>query len=393
MMKNDYRRSLIMLRTHAQGYSGHVRLERRTLMGTMYVMINAPGDGSVLCASLVRRNNRGEYVAVKLGELRRDGRGQASLAYSFDPRNIEGAALEEYWLIAIVARDPLGRCSVVLSGNVNGSREVDWDAVQAAACAACRLPVCENCPPPVSIPARPGEGPLGPQTPALPPVDIPARPGEGPLNPPTPTLPPPDAPAAPGEGPLNPPTPTVPDGAPAQPGEGPAELPTPSLPDGTPAAPGIGPLNPPTPDLTAIPEEIPSDGFQPADDLPEGLPLPTTFAPASATAAELLGLDSSVPWPGVAEQVRSYFTQPPKELMPGDGYTYVSAPMPAGSGYDHVEVGIRAEDGVPISVAYALPSRFTPEPPPGLEDYVWKGGAADGWWVIETDNYTGERMI
>lgn len=375
MMRNDYRRSLIMLRNHVQGYSGHVRLERRTLMGTLYAVINAPGDGSVLCASLVRRNARGEYVAAKLGELRRDGRGQASLAHSFDPRNIDGFALEDYWLIAIVARDAAGRCSVVLSGNVNGSREVDWSAVQAAACAACsepQPPVCENCPPPVNIPARPGEGPLGPQTPALPP----------------------DTPASPEEGPEELPTPSVPDGEPAAPEEGPEELPTPSVPDSTPAEPEEGPAELPTPGLNGEPEEqLPSDGLQPADDLPVNLPLRTAFAPAKAAAAELLGLDASVRWPGVAEQVRAYFAQPAKELMLGDGYIYVTAPMPAGSGYDHVEVGLKAQEGVPVSVAYALPSRFTPEPPPGLEDYTWKGGAADGWWVIETDNYTGERIV
>lgn len=355
MMKNDYRRSLIMLRTHVQGYSGHVRLERRTLMGTMYVVINAPGDGSTLCASLVRRGSQGEYTAVKLGELRRDGRGLASLAYSFDPRNIEGVPLEDYWLIVIVARDAAGGCSVVLSGNVNGSREVDWSAAQTAACAACSVPR-----PPVSVPPRSEES--------------------------APTL---DVPAAPGEGPLGTQTPTVSDGEPAQSEEGPEQLPTPSLPaesDGE-------SLKAPTPEVSVNPEESPSDSLQPADELPEDVPLQTTFAPEVTTAAELLGLDASVRWPGVAEQVREYFLQPPKEMTLNDGYTYVTAPMPADSGYDHVEVGLKAQGGVPISVAYALPSRYTPEPPSGLENYAWKGGETDGWWVIETDNYTGERIV
>ena len=35
MMRNDYRRALILLRSNAASYSGHVRLERRTLMGSM----------------------------------------------------------------------------------------------------------------------------------------------------------------------------------------------------------------------------------------------------------------------------------------------------------------------------------------------------------------------
>lgn len=357
MMKNDYRRSLIMLRTHVQGYSGHVRLERRTLMGTMYVVINASGDGSALCASLVRVGRQGEYTAVKLGELRRDGRGQASLAYSFDPRNIEGVSLEDYRLIVIVARDAAGGCSVVLSGNVNGSREVDWSAAQTAACAACSAPR-----PPVSIPPRPGE-----------------------------ESPQPDVPAAPGEGPLGAQTPTVSDGEPARPDEGPEQLPTPSLPDTPPAESGEDSME--MPEVSDEPEVTPSDSLQPADELPEELPLQTTFASETATAAELLGLDASVRWPGVSEQVREYFLQPPKKMTLDDGYLYVTAPMPADSGFDHVEVGLKAQGGVPVSVAYALPSEYTPEPPLGLENYVWKGGETDGWWVIETDNYTGERIV
>ena len=316
-------------------------------MGTMYAVINAPRDGSVLCASLVRRNADGGYTAVKLGELRRDGRGQANLAYSFDPRSIDGLALEEYRVIAIAARSPAGRCSVVLSGNVNGSREVDWNGMQAAVCAA-----CGNTRPQTDVPARPGEGPSGAQTPVLPPAETPASPGEGPVEAPTPSLP---------------------ADTPAQPDEGPVDAPMPSVPPET---------EPPF-----------SGGDQPAFDLPEELPLPNAFAPAERTAAEVLGLDASVRWPGVSEQVRAYFSQPPETLTPDDGYTYVYAPMPAGSGYDRVEVGLKAENGVPVSVAYALPSRYTPEPPQGLEDYSWRGGSNDGWWVIETDNYTGERIL
>lgn len=355
MMRNDYRRSLIMLRNHVQGYSGHVRLERRTLMGTLYAVINAPNDGSILCASLVRRDRQGNYIGVRLGELRRDGRGQASLAYSFDPRNIGGVPLEDYWLIAIVSRDRLGRCTVALSGSVNGSREMDWNGVQAAACAACREnrpPACEFCPPD-DRPASPGVGPLGPQTPALPPMDQPASPGEGPVELPTPV---------------------GPDGNPALPGEGPENLPTPEIPSGEAAAPDEGPLGLPTPDV-------------PVPDTPE-----IAFASARNAAAEL-GLDASAPWPGAAEQVREYFaSQPVKEMMLGDGFTYVSAPMPEGSGYDHIAVGLKVQDGIPAEVSYALPSKYSAAPPQGLENYAWKGGAADGWWVIYTDSYTGERL-
>ena len=40
MLKNDYRRALIMLRALAEGVSGYVRLERRTLIGTLQFTIN-----------------------------------------------------------------------------------------------------------------------------------------------------------------------------------------------------------------------------------------------------------------------------------------------------------------------------------------------------------------
>lgn len=42
MIRNDYRRALIMLRALEKGYSGHVRLERRTLRGNMQFSITAP---------------------------------------------------------------------------------------------------------------------------------------------------------------------------------------------------------------------------------------------------------------------------------------------------------------------------------------------------------------
>lgn len=139
MMKNDYRRALIMLRAHEKGYSGHIRLEHRTLSGSMYFMVGAPGSGNTLCAALVRRDAKGAYFAAKLGELRRDSRGQATLAYSFDPRNIDGRPLDEYRVAVVVERRPDG-CGLVLSGNVNGAREVSWPEVSAAACSVCRVP-------------------------------------------------------------------------------------------------------------------------------------------------------------------------------------------------------------------------------------------------------------
>ena len=42
MNRNEYRRAFIMLRAAMPGYGGHVRLERRTLTGSMYFIITAP---------------------------------------------------------------------------------------------------------------------------------------------------------------------------------------------------------------------------------------------------------------------------------------------------------------------------------------------------------------
>ena len=350
MMRNDYRRALILLRPHEQGYSGHVRLERRTLMGSMYFVISVPPGGGELCAALIRRDREDTYFSSKIGVLRRDGRGQASLAYTYDPRNIDGYALEDYILIAIVNRGA-ENCNLVLTGNVNGSQEVSLNNVRIAACEACggeRNPACDLCPP-----QNPGIViPVPPPRPSQPSLDQPASPNEPPAENPgvqIPALPPTDQPASPDEPPEENPGPQIPM-LPGPDSEIPPQPPTPIQPRG--------------------------------EDLP---------AAAGITAAQKLELDASKPWPGVSEQVRPLFSAlPVRELMLNDGYTYVRAPMPAGSGYDHVNVGIRAENGKPVSIAYALPSRYSPEPPPGMEGYSWQGGASDGWWVIRTDAETGE---
>ena len=130
MMRNDYRRALILLRSNASSYSGHVRLERRTLMGSMYFVVQAPEPAEELRAALVGRDRSG-YYACALGQFKRDSRGQAVLSYSFDPRNLCGRELEQYQLVAVVRGD----CEIVLSGNVTGSAELNWAQVRAAVCA------------------------------------------------------------------------------------------------------------------------------------------------------------------------------------------------------------------------------------------------------------------
>ena len=130
MMRNDYRRALILLRSNAAAYSGHVRLERRTLMGSMYFVVQAPEAAENLRAALVGRDRNG-YYACALGQFKRDSRGQAVLSHSFDPRKLCGRELEQYQRVAVVRGD----CEIVLSGNVSGSAELNWAQVRAAVCA------------------------------------------------------------------------------------------------------------------------------------------------------------------------------------------------------------------------------------------------------------------
>lgn len=132
MLRNDYRRSLILLRSNSSGFAGHVRLERRTLMGGMYFSVQAPEDAENLQAALIGRSKKG-YYACDLGSLRRDGQRQFGLSASFDPRNICGRALEEYQLAAVLQTDAEG-CEIVLFGNLNGHAEMDWRSAVDAAC-------------------------------------------------------------------------------------------------------------------------------------------------------------------------------------------------------------------------------------------------------------------
>ena len=120
------------------------------------------------------------------------------------------------------------------------------------------------------------------------------------------------------------------------------------------------------------------------------------YAFASAgriTAAEAAGVDASSAWTSALEGIRQYFrTQPPEKLAFDDDFVYVRAPMPAGSGFPYVMIGIEADDGRIEEVRFALPGRFSESPPAGLDGYVWMGGPTEGWWVLTTDPQTGRSV-
>ena len=112
---------------------------------------------------------------------------------------------------------------------------------------------------------------------------------------------------------------------------------------------------------------------------------PADFPAPPPTAARQLGLDITTPWPGSAEDLRRLFaTQAPAEDAPRDGFTYVRAPMPEGSGYNESLAGLKAEDGRVTGLRYALPGRRAPEPPAGLDGYQWiAADGENGYWVSE----------
>ncbi len=442
MIKNDYRRALIMLRPNVQGYSGHVRLERRTLMGSMYFIVNTPDSLGQLQAALVGKNN-GEYFAITLGTLRRDGRGQANLAYSFDPRDIVGRPLEDYQLVAIVRIDG-DQCELVLTGNVNGSCEVTYSAVRDVVCAlygpASALPERPNTP---VQPSRPV--PSQPSTPVQPSRPVPSQPST-PVQPSRPVPSQPSTPVQPSRPvPSQPSTPVQPNvpARPISPVDQPMTLEEPPINqpmtlEEPPIAPTTrGAEEVPADDLPA-PEAVETPVAETAeesnatiDGASEGQPeqeqsmtstvetsqmdpevisgpktrIFTTMSMPTASeisagvaqpetdqksAAEQLGIDASLPWTPVLEPLRDLFqTQGAGQMPFEDPYVYVQAPMPEGSGFTHCMIGLQAGENGINSVRYALPARFTAEQPAGLEDYVWVGGPTEGWWVFTADPLTG----
>ena len=363
MNRNDYRRAFIMLRSAVPGYGGHVRLEKRTLSGNMYFIVTAPEGSGPLRAALAGQRN-GQYYAAPIGELARDRRGQLALAWPFDPRRIDGRPLEAYAWVA-VANAGGESCAVVLTGNVEGSREVDPAALERAVCAlfAGNAPAADlPGPDEVPLPSPPVEGaaPAGPDESALS-ADAP-DPVEG------------TASAGPDEPALSADAPDPVDApgraAPAESADGDVKIYTRSRPSAVSA------------DAQACPspaEEAPARApASPADAAPESS-APEYVGPQ--TAANVLGLDIAEAWIEPAEPLRRLFaTQAPVDAPFPDGLTYVAAAMPAGSGLGDCLIGLRAADGRITGIRYAVPGAYAPEPPAGLEDYRWD---AAGYWTLD----------
>ena len=354
MIRNEFRRAFIMLRAAMPGYGGHVRLERRTLTGSMYFIVTAPQGVNELTAALAGQQN-GEYYAAPIGALTRDRRGQLALAWQFDPRAIDGRPLEAYAWVVVAATG--GPCAVALTGNVEGARAMDPDALGRAVCA-----LFAPAQPPVQAPAADLPEP---EAAPVPPVDDSAFVAEQTVFEPEPAPEPvPTEPAAKSDmrGDVRIYTSTRARLRAA------AQRARESCPT-EPAPAGDPPQSQPAPEESASPSQPDSP-----DDAQE-----------AQTAAQALGLDITAPWPGEAESLRRLFaTQAPRMTLLGDGYTYVAAPLPAGAGYDESLVGLKAEDGRITAIRYALGGRRAPEPPAGLEGYRWVPILGDaGYWVLD----------
>ena len=117
MQKEEYRRALVMLRSLKSGVGGHVRLERRTLMGTLSFVMTGAG-GADYQGFLLGRSG-GRWRGAKLGAFSEQRGGQSGLLSQFDPRNIDGLTLEQYEIVG-VAQQGSEDAQLVLFGNLNG---------------------------------------------------------------------------------------------------------------------------------------------------------------------------------------------------------------------------------------------------------------------------------
>lgn len=370
MLKNDYRRAFIMLRPSLSGFSGHVRLEKRTLTGNMYFVVAAPESAGPLEAVLAGQSG-GAYYAAKAGALRRDRRGQATLAWTFNPRSIDGRPLDDYqWVV--IARSDGTACQVALCGNVDGSYPLDARRLNDAVCALLAPPE-----PAFDLPER---GPEAPEAPAAQAADEPeenAAPDDAETMVPKVDQVPTKVIRVPA------PESRVSDPSRCEP------LPEATADEATPPAEAALPNGETQAEDAALAEEAArEDGDGPSFDAPEVPPVPN-----APSAASLLGLDTAQPWSLTLEALRPLFDGPAAEDPGlGDGFTYVAAPMPLESGCEHCLIGLRVNGGTVDAVRYCLPSRYTPEPPAGLEDYVWREAGNQGYWVLTVNPDNGAAM-
>ncbi len=332
MLRNDYRRALIMLRPMlgTKGMSGHVRLERRTLMGSMRFTVTGADSGDMLYA-LLMADTKDSMVVYRLGTLAKDSRGQSGATATFDPRNLNGLDLNDYTLIALV-REGTGDPQLVMTGMVNGSKELNWAEVEDA---ATRLYKPGGK---VTQPTQAVQGGLYAEK-------------SGGVSLAGGIAPEPDCPCDLEEGQA-----VFERAAP------------PSL---------LSFDIEQAPEATEEPDEEEIYG-EPGPEAPAEITPSPQEAREGPTAAEVLELDEDALWPDEIASLRVlFFTAHPSNAFTLDDFVFVDAPLPSEDGTEGVcAIGLEAQDGQPVSVCYALPGDFSLEPPPGLEGYQY----ASGWW-------------
>ncbi len=406
MVRNDYRRALIMMRSLRAGVSGYVRLERRTLIGTMQFTVTGARERETLYALLLYQLN-GLWYAQPLGQLGLIRYGQSGLVYRFDPRDIEGRALEDYTLVAVASLSDEGVCDLVLAGFLNGSRVVDWPQVRQAICESFAVNrVSERpLPEPMGAPIPPIAAPSPGDAVTLPTDkdEYPVEDGAGDAV----TLPTDkdEYPVEDGAGgavmlPTDKDEYPVEDGAgdavtlPTDRDERPVEekasgqteaAPEESRPTAAEAAEATQTeaAQPEAAESHAIGDnfDIPARARHDAFDTPARLGQRDTIT-AGQAAAEL-DMNVETPWPDCIEPLRALFkTRPSCRPFEAEGFVLIKAPIAEATGVDHCIAGLSCAQGKAQSVLYGIPARYTPEPPPGLEGYSWQGDTNSGYWVI-----------
>lgn len=412
MLRNDYRRAMIMLRGLEKGMGGFIRLERRTLMGSMQFTVSGSPQGMMLNAVMLSQKG-GQWSVAPLGTMRRDSRGQAGLTWSFDPRNIQGKTLEDYDVVAVVNMNG-ERCRLLLIGFVNSSKEVDVEQVRMA---------IER-----TLGARTARSASSVQTEAASTQsDAEAAEDTGDMAQTTES-------AAAGQTMEAEDSAEYADDLPQQADaqqqtdEDPLscccdEAQEPQTEEAQQSASAVdsaesaaqtqeagedtvtcccdqaelGELDVPAQEENSQSEGIISDeqaqallmAADNASDFDEDLEVP---AQEDQSAGGQQEVDTDAIWPESVEPLRSLFKTEERIYPFPSRFIFIGAALPAETGLDYCAVGIRCQNGLPYLVCYALPARFEIEPPPGLEGYSWKGDTRQGWWVTWQTVDSGEML-
>ena len=434
MIRNDYRRALIMLRGLEKGYSGHVRLERRTLRGMLQFSVTTPSQNSGNLHAAVIGQRAGNYIALDLGELGHDGRGQAGLNAAIDPRNVLGADLDECLLLVVSAISE-NSVNIVLMGYLNGSCEINWSRLRDTITEL--YGVKENLAAENGVVLQPAEADIYSVEEDVPEVFTPLQ-GENNVAAEQLVI-------SAEEISVN-----------QSIGEEHAFLPGADNVAREQEYIGNNAMEEQMENATFIPQELiemeaanekNSHGqedetevlffrdefteeemiaqnqpeafgsFEERDANEAGEPEKIqmdNIADAYTAQEEMLFLsvenndtdleyesktavfiDFDAAWPPIAFGLKELFMQNnPVDTLKEEGYIFVRAPMCSQTGYDHCIAGLHVKNGIPDVVCYAIPGEYGMEPPPGLEGYTWRAGEnGSGFWVVFIDADSGEQML